>query len=430
MILTLNPFLKEPEPVDPIGPETELSNRASELYNEGNFEPALETAKHALQIARTVPTLLNMSIILEGLSRFDEAHVLAAEAYCVNPNDKRTAGHYGRSLLRMGDLARGWPLYLQDCNLRSQLKDFIPEWTGQDLQGKRVLVVEGEGYGDNLYFMRWLHTLRDLGAQVDYICQPSLAPLVAHMGYHALPNWGGNVDFKFHDYDYYTSILTLPHKFGVTYENHKVTGPYIPGAEWRAGLLAGRPQRVGICALAGEGMSPTKCRSMHASQLQHVLNSMNQKHQWVNLNYKHELPVENPVIEDWLDTAKAIATCDLVVSVDTGVAHLAGAMGVPTWVLLPGASAWQYPIKQRPSVLPVERVPDYGKGLSRERSVTSIGSNQRIPEYNTWVASALYGNGIYVELGWVPWEYFSRYQGGDSGCASKHFPFPCRLHTI
>jgi hypothetical protein len=376
VILTLNPFAREPEPVDPVGPETEFQNISSELYNKGMFEQALPIAEKALQIARTIPTLLNMSIILEGLGRFDEALPCAAEAWHLGPGDKRAAGHYGRALLRVGDLTRGWPLYLQDVNLRSQLKDFIPEWKDQLLAGKRILVIEGEGYGDQFYFMRWMGTLRSCGAKISYVCQPGLAPLIEHMGYHAIENWGGNADFKFHDYDYHTSILTLPYKLGVTFENWSpFKDPYINFPTRRT--INDRPLRVGICALAGEGMSPTKCRSMHASQLQSVLNSMDRKHQWVNLNYKHELPKEcdNPVIENWLDTAKAIATCDMVVSVDTGVAHLSAAMGVPTWVVLPGNSAWQYPIHRddHPFYPTMRMFRNYGKGM--ENAVEAVSDH-------------------------------------------------------
>jgi len=374
VILTLNPFAREPEPVDPVGPETEFQNISSELYNKGMFEQALPIAEKALQIARTIPTLLNMSIILEGLGRFDEALPCAAEAFSLNPMDKRAAGHYGRALLRIGDLTRGWPLYLQDVNLRSQLKDFIPEWTGQSLKGKRLLVIEGEGYGDQFYFMRWLHDLWG-GGEISYVCQPGLAPLVRHIGYHAIENWGGNADFKFHDYDYHASILTLPYKLGVTFEKYACI-PYISGYTARH-VVKGDSIRVGICALAGEGMSPTKCRSMHASQLQSVLNSMDRKHKWVNLNYKHSLPSEcdNPVIENWLDTAKAIATCDMVVSVDTGVAHLSAAMGVPTWVVLPGNSAWQYPIHRddHPFYPTMRMFRNYGKGM--ENAVEAVSDH-------------------------------------------------------
>jgi len=375
MILTLNPFAIEPEPVDPIGPETEFQNISSELYNKGMFEQALPIAEKALQIARTIPTLLNISIILEGLGRFDEALPCAAEAYSLNPGDKRAAGHYGRALLRIGDLTRGWPLYLQDVNLRSQLKDFIPEWTGQPLNGKRILVIEGEGYGDQFYFMRWMDTLRiESNVQIDYVCQPGLATLIDHQGFRVLENWGGNCDIRWDRYDYHTSILALPYKLGVTFENYKWKGGCIQIGQ---GFMRPTNFRVGICALAGEGMSPTKCRSMHASQLQSVLNSMDRKHQWVNLNYKHSLPKEcdNPTIENWLDTAKAIATCDMVVSVDTGVAHLSAAMGVPTWVVLPGNSAWQYPIHRddHPFYPTMRMFRNYGKGM--ENAVEAVSDH-------------------------------------------------------
>ncbi len=362
MILTLNPFTVVPQPVDPVGPETSLANFASELYLSGDTEQALTVAQEALAIARTIPTLLNASIILEVLGRFDEAFTYAAEAFYLDMTDKRAVGHYGRSLLRKGDMGHGWPLYLQDCNLRPQLRDFIPEWTGQDLDGKRILIVEGEGYGDNIYFLRWLYPLRNWGARIDYICQPSLAPLVSEMGFHPLENWSGNVDFRFTDYDYHTSILTLPYKLGVTLDNYKWDGPYIKvPAPKHDGM------RVGICALAGETFSQVWQRSMHASQLQHVLNSLPRHHQWVNLIYKHGLPVEvdAPILDTWLDTAHAIATCDLVITVDTGVAHLAGAMGVTTYTLLPGGSAWQYLLHRldHPLYPSMRLFRNYGKGL-------------------------------------------------------------------
>src|SRR5882724_1342955 len=349
MILTLNPFTQPTPTVDPVGPETELSNLASDLYIEGHTQRALLIAEKALKIARTVPTLINLSVILEALERFDEALPYAAEANRLNPKDDRAAGLYGEALLRKGDMARGWPLYLQNRNTRSQMKDFIPEWEGphQFLEGKRLLVIEGEGYGDQFYFLRWLATLKGWGAKVSYICQPTLAPLIKQMGFHALENWGGNVDFRWDDYDYHTSILTLPWKLGVTFENYKWAGPYIKVKKrpwWKrdkSNFL-----RVGICPLAGEGMSPRRTRSMHASQLQVMLNSLDPCHEWVNLHPSYILPftVDHPPLNNWLDTAKAISTCDFIVSVDTGVAHLGAAMGILTYVILPGASAWQYSI--------------------------------------------------------------------------------------
>jgi ADP-heptose:LPS heptosyltransferase len=77
-----------------------------------------------------------------------------------------------------------------------------------------------------------------------------------------------------------------------------------------------------------------------------IINALPKSHTWVNMvhNTPHEAIKGIPLNGDWLHTANVMSTLDLLVTVDTGVAHLAGAMGIPTWVILPGAAAWQYPL--------------------------------------------------------------------------------------
>ena len=322
----------------------ELSNRASALYLSELTEQALEVAYKALAQERTVPTLVNMAVILETLGRFEEALDYAREAAIIDPGDNRAAALYGESLLRMGRFAEGWPLYATERGSHGWLSPYVREWQGahQDLQGKRILVIEGGGYGDNIYFLRWLNVLRKWGAIIEYVCQPSFAPLVRECGYTAIENWAGNVDLD-DSYDYFTSVLSLAWKLGVTLENYRWTGPYIPGRHWWK--RSGAP-RVGLCWRAGEGRSPRKQRSLSDPQLRLVAYALPQNFQWVNLSFNPNTPVEMiwPDIKNWLDTADTLATLDLLVSVDTGVAHLGGAMGVPTLVMLPGAAAWQYPL--------------------------------------------------------------------------------------
>ena len=332
----------------------DLANRASALYLTGMTEEALKVATAAVQIQRTIGTLVNMSVILETLGRFNEALQYAHDAATLDPEDGRARALYGEALIRLGRLAEGWPLYAEQRASFDWLTELgVPEWKDQDLKDKRLLVIEGGGYGDNIYMLRWLDTLRRWGASIDYICQPTFAPLVRHLGYNAIENWAGNIDIDLKSYDYHTGLLALPYKLGVTFENYKWTSPYIKigfHQQLRAtGWNIRNPKdtlRVGICSLAGEGTSPRKQRSMHDSQLQPMLNALSRRHQWVNLIHGHKLPpeVDQPKLDNWLQTAEAVATCDLVVSVDTGVAHLAGAMGVKVWAILPGAAAWQYPI--------------------------------------------------------------------------------------
>lgn len=313
----------------------ELNTKASALYLTGRTKEALEVCKRALALKSVTPTLVNMSIILETMGKFDAALLYAKEAYETSGEDTRSHALYGEALLRMGNMREGWSLYVKHRAQHGWLVPFLKEWKGQDLNGKKLLVLEGGGYGDNIYFLRWLDTLRSEGAIIDYICQPDFAPLVRHLGYTAIENWQGNVDVAFESYDYFTSVLALPHKLGVTFENYHATA-YIP---FKKKFHWGK--RIGLCWRAGEGKSPRKQRSISQEMMElivpHIPGTL------VNLTMGQDLPVRKPKIDNWMDTVNLVASCDLVISVDTGVAHLAGAMGVPVWVMLPGASAWQYP---------------------------------------------------------------------------------------
>jgi len=367
VIPTLNPFAERPR-VTRWGEEAEmreveadeilsgpapttwqdLSNRASALYLTGLTDEALAVAFQAHAENRCVPTLVNLAVILETLGVFEAALLYIRDACTIDPADDRAHAMYGESLLRLGRFAEGWPLYATQRAAHGWIRPYVREWEGphQALSGKRLLVIEGGGYGDNIYFLRWLDTLRRWGARIDYICQPSFAPLVRRLGYRAIENWAGNIDLKFRDYDYFTSLLALGWKLGVTLENYRWSGPYIKEKRpwWRGSVLRARP-RIGICWRAGEGRSPRKQRSLNNLQLRHVVEALPLRCRWVNLTHDHPHPdMPNPDLSTWLDTARAVADLDLLVSVDTGVAHLGGAMDVPTWTVLPGAAAWQYPV--------------------------------------------------------------------------------------
>src|SRR5208337_698153 len=150
-------------PADWVGP----SNLVGELYLIGRTAAAYDAALRVLRTTRNLPTLVNMAVILETLGRFDESLLYAREAYLTAPADPRTQMLYGQALLRFGRLAEGWPLYA--CAAAQSFADLswmpIPEWQGahQSLASRRILVVEGGGYGDNIYFLRWLDTLRRWG---------------------------------------------------------------------------------------------------------------------------------------------------------------------------------------------------------------------------------------------------------------------------
>jgi len=322
----------------------EVNNYASAMYLTHRTFEAFQYVTCALAMKRAVPTLVNMAVILEAFGKFERALDYTQEAARIDPSDDRATALLAEALLRMGRFAEGWPLYIKNRASMDWCKMFLPEWEGahQDINGKRILVIEGGGYGDNLYFLRWLHTLRRWGADVHYVCQPSFAPLVRRQGFRAIENWHGNADIRWERYDYFCPLLGLGHKLGVTIENYKWQGPYVRATRRRAT----RPtRRIGLCWLAGESTSQRKQRSLHNEQVERIVLALPSTHRWVNLTYGFPHPeCENPPLDNWLVTADLMSQLDLVVTVDTGVAHLAGAMNIPCWTILPGASAWHYPL--------------------------------------------------------------------------------------
>jgi hypothetical protein len=136
---------------------------------------------------------------------------------------------------------------------------------------------------------------------------------------------------------------------------------------------------VGICTKAGEGAYPRKYKTLSKSQARQLLQASTPAGiQWVSLQYDEPLPTEDkvivlePAIKDWSDTAAIIDNLDLVITVDTGVAHLAGAMGKPTWLMLPGRSSWPFLLKRMDSPFyPTMRL-FRNESLGLEHTVNSV----------------------------------------------------------
>ena len=337
----------------------DLSNIASALYVAGRDDEALTLARKVVTLARNPSTLLNLSIILEGYGRFDEAFTLISEAHAMDPDNWTVGEVYSTDLIRMGRWDDAWPVYERYHINWSWLEEVIPRWQGcdQDLAGRRLLVIDGGGYGDNILFIRWFQRLRAAGAHITYVCPHLLAPLVAAHPWidRVIPNhnyaWACNPS----DYDLYTSVLALAGAFQTTSPSlipwH---GPYLwadptKSVHRRMCIDRGPTPRIGLCTVAGESAYPRKYKTLSREQAIRILRTpTRQGTQWVDLQFDTPLPhitgihPLSPAIRDWSDTAAIVDNLDLVVTVDTGVAHLAAAMGKPTLLILSGRSSWPF----------------------------------------------------------------------------------------
>jgi len=345
----------------------DLLNRSSALYVLGRTAEAFLWARLALDARRTTSTLLNLAVILETSGRFRDAMPLIREANALDPSDPFAGSLLADSLVRSGDWAEGWSVHTRYHANWNFLRPFIPQWEGEDLHGRRVLVLAGGGYGDNVLFSRWIPRLKGAGAaHVTYLCHQTFAPLARTLaGVDAVLETSDGYtsaldDVRPSDFDCFVSVLSLAGRFGVRVDSPPATlvarRPYIHADADRLRLrrlclVRGATPVVGFCWRAGEHQMPRKHRTLSPDATVRILSTQTRGGaDWVSLvpdaappaGVSDRVSVLRPALRDWADTAAVVACCDLVVTVDTGLAHLAGAMHVPTWVILPGFSAWPY----------------------------------------------------------------------------------------
>lgn len=313
----------------------EFSNVASALWLKGDTKRALDVAFQAYTMQPAVSTSINLAVILNSLARYKEGLEYSRVAYECDRTDDRAAQCYGEGLLQHGRFVEGWPLYVRGRTDLDWLRQIIPEWEGQNVSGRKIVAIEYGGYGDNIYFLRHLAELRRRGAKISYICQPDFAPLVRHLGYEPILNWSGNCHLTWRDYDYFIPLSSFGLRMRWALDN-PVAAPYISMSRWHK-LHFWR--RIGICGRAGEGAAPRRSRTLSHSRLEKLRRSVESRFTFAGI-------IDIPLLElkNWLQTARVLAKLDLLVTVDTGVAHLAGAMGIRTWVMLPGGAAFQYPV--------------------------------------------------------------------------------------
>ena len=332
-----------------------LRSNLGNVYRDlGDFEQAEACHREALRLSPgSAESAYNLGLVLRDRGRLADAIAAFDVALAKVPNNPDY--HFDRAiaLLLQGDLTRGFAEYEWRWQLaRVPKRSFAkPRWDGGPLAGKRILLHQEQGFGDTIQFVRYAPAVKALGGTVIVECRPELARLIATApGVDRV----AIADAPLPEVDVVAPILSLPAIFKTTPATIPNHGPYLAKPEISAFRLA-RPAGIRLTIGLVWAGRPTHGndvrRSMPFLPLLDLaarpdvrLYSLQKDKSAALIEAGAQALVTDlaPRLGDFADTAAALADLDLVITVDTAVAHLAGAMGRPVWVMLPYAPDWRW----------------------------------------------------------------------------------------
>ena len=338
-------------------------HNAGLLYLEtGRPEQALASFRRALALAPdTAESMACCGHALRDLGRFDEALTAYDAALRLRADFGDALSNRALTLLARGDYAAGWVQYEQRfaaSGTRPRTRGASP-WRGEPLAGRSIAVLSEQGLGDELMFASCLPDLLATGARVDVQCEPRLAALLAR-SFPAATVQARDGDAAVRP-DYEISIGSLPLHFRPARNAFPRSEGYLQAdpvriAHWRAQCGSGREaRRIGLSWRGGTLRNRQFLRSLALRELLPHLRvaearlfslqagdcgrELAQASAECAIEVRDLAGVLGPSIDE---LAAAIAALDLVVTVDNTVAHLAGALGRPVWILLPFSAEWRY----------------------------------------------------------------------------------------
>lgn len=339
------------------GSPSALNNLGNALRSDLRHEEAINAFREALrQEPDNVGIYENLGNTLREAGRPAEAVVYLRKAVRLQPDFAEAHWDLAFSLLLQGDFARGFEEY----EWRWKLADFAPRqfaappWRGEDLAGQTLLVHTEQGAGDAIQFVRFANMVAAQSARVVLECPGSLAPLFASLrGVSEIVVRDGPLP----EFDFHVPLLSLPHRLGATLDSVPASVPYLRApADRRLSLptldLPGpAPLKVGLTWRGNPKHKNDKQRSVPFVSLGPLFALENIAYYSLQTGaptLQPETPTRgrlfdvSNLLRDYADTAALLEQLDLLISVDTSVAHLAGALARPAWVLLPFAPDWRW----------------------------------------------------------------------------------------
>jgi Flp pilus assembly protein TadD len=343
------------------------SNLGSALTKQGLTAEAVAVFDEAIRYNPNSPEAhANLGRVLNDIGQFDRAAAASKKAIELRPDFANAHWNLALTLLSRGDLANGFAEYEWRLRHRENAEKVktvpVPQWRGEELRGRTIVLRSEQGFGDVIQFVRYAPLVAARGAKVILEANPELYRLLQCVpGMQQIVEHGRPLP----PCDLQCPMLSLPAVFGTAEHSIPREMPYLwPDAElidhW-GGAFAGavKKLKVGMSWAGNPKHTHDRNRSMRLVELLPLAQvpgvefyalqkgpagaqAAAMAGRWPIVDYTNRLA-------DFADTAAMLSHLDMVITVDTAVAHLAGAMGKPVWVMLPLVAEWRWMVGREDS---------------------------------------------------------------------------------
>jgi len=353
-------------------------NQSGNLFTYGNllfeaekYDEAITAYQSALTNNERYQQLwVNLGNAYKLAGAFDKSLNAYDKALALDPNNSAVALNKGLMLLKLGQLKEGWAHYerridLIDFEDKDLKKINSPLWKGEDLKGKSIIIYTEQGFGDTFQFCRYVSWVKSLGAKVFFYGSQKIQQILSSL--NGIDQWiakGSPIP----KHDYRISTMSLPNMYLQLQASFPLTTPYLKAKtekieQWKHLFPQQDKLKIGIVWQGNSGYIWDKFRSVNLDAfLPIILNDktavfslqVDDPYQQLKKLIKTHPEVQDKIVDigalikkqggTFDDTAGMLASLDLVISADTSMAHLTGALGYKVYTVLPYISEWRWGI--------------------------------------------------------------------------------------
>lgn len=302
-----------------------------------NLQEAKNCYNKSLIIKNNFEARKNIGVLYRRENNFKKSEENLEQALRLNPNDWNTHLSLGMTYLKQKKFSIGYKHYfLKNPHIKNQYKNY---WDGSPKQQSSILIFCDGGFGDYIMFSRYLYALKDYFRHIILLVPPDLERLFVKN----FPFASVETSIQNANYDFSASIMDLPYLLNIDFDNIPFAEGYL-SIDCKSELTDNKSSNIGLFWHGNQRVYPN--RSIPFQTIKTILKNNVNFYSFQKDEEQKTLPTSltnlAPVLNDFYDTACFMKSLDLMITIDSAAAHLAGALGVKTFLLLPYSSEWRW----------------------------------------------------------------------------------------